>query len=223
MEPDRDARREMREDGLSLTITSLAAVVTAWSAFQASTWSGVQMFALANAARLRDLSTQLRLEGDQQLHVDVDLFIAYAGALVDHRDAFAAFLRDRFPPRLRVATDAWLDTHPLESTSAPAHPLAMPEYRIEATERASAAQKASDDASDQAARANHAGDLYVLATVLLATIITVSSLGSRRIRRGSARTGARSSRIPPLRRFVRCSFRSWQNREPFWLVSRRRR
>ncbi len=38
----------------------------------------------------------------------------------------------------------------------------------------------------------------------------------RRIRRGSARTGARSSRIRPLRPFVRGSFRPWQNREPFW-------
>jgi hypothetical protein len=187
MEPDRDARREMREDGLSLTITSLAAVATAWSAFQASTWSGVQTFALANAARLRELSTQLRLEGDQQMHVDADLFIAYAGALVEHRDAFATFLRARFPPRLQVATDEWLDTHPLEATSAPAHPLAMPEYRVEAMERANVAQKASDEASDHAARANHAADLYVLATVLLATIITMSSLGSRLSTRSARR------------------------------------
>lgn len=177
----------MREDGLSLTITSLAAVVTAWSAFQASTWSGVQTFALANAARLRELSTQLRLEGDQQMHVDADLFIAYAGALVEHRDAFATFLRARFPPRLQVATDKWLDTHPLEATSAPGHPLAMPEYRVEALERASAVQKASDDASEQAGHANHVADLYVLATVLLATIITVSSLGSRLSTRGARR------------------------------------
>ncbi len=87
-----------------------------------------------------------------------------------------------------MATDAWLATRPLESASAPPdHPLAMPEYRVEAMERADLAQKASDDASDQAAHANHIGDLYVLATVLLATIITVSSLGSRLSTRGARR------------------------------------
>ncbi len=174
--PPKDAAA--REQTFSLEITSLAAVATAWSAFQASTWSGVQTFALADSARLRQQSTEARLEGDQQMHLDADLFVAYAGALVEHREDFATFLRDRFPPRLKVATAAWLDKHPLESPSAPPHPLAMPEYRVEATERAAAVQKQADVASAQAATANHNGDLYVLTTVLLALVITVSSLGA---------------------------------------------
>ncbi len=176
-----------REENLSLTITSLAAVATAWSAFQASTWSGVQTFALASSARSRELSTQAHLEGDQQAHMDADLFIAYAEARVEHREAFASFLYDRFPPRLRVATAAWLETHPFESAGAPAHPLAMPEYRVEATERGVASQTESDQALAQAAAANHKADLYVLTTVVLATVITVSSLGSRLTRRSGRR------------------------------------
>ena len=98
---------------------------------------------------------------------------------MEHRDAFATFLFDRFPPRLRVATAAWLETHPLQSHSAPPHPFAMAEYRVEATERANAAQKAADADAARAAVAHHNSDLYVLATVLLATVITVSALGSR--------------------------------------------
>ena len=45
--PPKDAAA--REQTFSLEITSLAAVATAWSAFQASTWSGVQTFALADS------------------------------------------------------------------------------------------------------------------------------------------------------------------------------
>ncbi len=104
--------------------------------------------------------------GDQQGHLDADLFVAYLGALVAHHEAFATFLYDRFPPRLKVATAAWLDTHPLESRSAPPHPFAMQEYRVEATERATTEEKEAGAAdSSAAAPANHNGDLYVLATV----------------------------------------------------------
>ena len=102
--------------------------------------------------------------------MDADLFVAYLGALVDHHEAFATFLRDRFPPRLQVATTAWLGTHPLESSSAPPHPLAMPEYQVDATERANAEARSADAAEARAAVANHNGDLYVLTTVLLATV-----------------------------------------------------
>jgi hypothetical protein len=167
------------EELLSLGITSLAAVVTAWSAFQASTWSGVQTFALASAAHERELSTQARLEGDLQMHLDADLFVAYAEARVEHRDASATFLHDRFPPRLKVATDAWLERHPFDSASAPPHPLAMPEYHVDASAHAVEAQEHAYAEEARAALANHNSDLYVLATVLLATVITVSSLGAR--------------------------------------------
>ena len=176
VQPDRSAARD---EAISLSITSLAAVATAWSAFQASTWGGTQTFALASSARWRQLSTESRLEGDQQKHLDADLFVAYAGALVEHRDVFATFLRERFPPRLQVATTAWLETKPLESHTAPPHPFAMPEYHVEAIDRAAAQQASADAAAAQAATANHNGDLYVLATVLLATVITVSALGSK--------------------------------------------
>jgi hypothetical protein len=177
-----------RAENAALAITSLAAVATAWSAFQASTWSGNQMFELATAARARQQSTQARLEGDQQGHLDADLFVAYLGALVEHHEAFATFLYDRFPPRLKVATAAWLDTHPLESRSAPPHPFAMQEYRVEATERATTEEKEAGAADARATAANHNGDLYVLATVLLATVITVSSIASRLTERRGRRT-----------------------------------
>src|SRR5262245_20150523 len=121
-----DQKRDAREEMASLAITSAAAVVTAWAAFQAKTWSSEQTFALARAAAFRQQATRAQLEGYQLVHVDADLFVAYSTALVQKQEDLAAFLRARFPPRLEKATEAWLATDPFHSASAPSHPLAMP-------------------------------------------------------------------------------------------------
>ncbi|MGZ3456848.1 MAG: hypothetical protein ACXVEF_44995, partial [Polyangiales bacterium] len=75
----RNHERE-RQETASVAATSIAAVATAWSAFQAALWSGRQTFALARASKARELSTQARSEGDQQAALDANLFVAYSGA-----------------------------------------------------------------------------------------------------------------------------------------------
>lgn len=186
-EHERGREREEREETLSVVMTSMAAVATAWSAFEAAIWSGRQTFALADATKLRQLSSEARLEGDQQQAFDASMFIAYAGAYADGNETFSQFLYQRFPPRLKTATDAWLATKPLESKDAPPHPLMMAEYKIEAHERALVLGKEADDALVVGGRANRTSDIYVLGTVLLATIILLASLGPRLRRRNPRR------------------------------------
>lgn len=83
--------------------------------------------------------------------------------------------------------DAWLATKPLESKDAPPHPLVMPEYRVEAHERAATLGQQADDAIDEGRIANKRSDTYVLGTVLFATIILLASLGARLRRRHARR------------------------------------
>jgi hypothetical protein len=165
-------------------MTSLAALATAWAAFQAATWSGRQTFALVRAVNLRTQATQAQLEGDQLMHLDADLFVAYSGAVAQHQNDFAAFLRARFPPRLEKAVQAWLATHPMDSPSAPRHPFVMPEYRVDRFDQAKALNDAAGAAMHEGARANRTSDSYTLETVLLATIVLVAGVGLRaRMRR----------------------------------------
>lgn len=178
-----DRERQDREETLSVAMSSLAAVATAWSAFQAATWSGRQTFALAEAAKQRQLSTEARLEGDQYLHFDASMFIAYADAYASGNDRFAKFLYERFPPRLKKAMDAWLATKPLTSKDAPPHPFVMAEYQNEAHQRALTLGKEADDAVAAGSAANRTSDTYVLDTVVFATIILLASLGVRLRRR----------------------------------------
>jgi hypothetical protein len=168
-----------RLETISVFVTSLAACLTAWSAFQAATWSGRQTFAIALANKTRQLAAEARLEGDQQRHLDADLWVAWAGAHADHRDAFAAFLYERFPPRLKKGMDAWLATKPDTSKEAPPHPFVMKEYELEAHDRAAALGNDADAAIETAQVANVRSDTYVLGTVVFATTILLASLGPR--------------------------------------------
>jgi hypothetical protein len=176
-----------RIETLAVVATSVAAVITAWSAFQAATWSGRQTFALAHATKTQQLAAEARLEGDQQMHLDANLFVAWAEAYADKRQTFATFLYDRFPPRLKTATDAWIATHPLESRDAPLHPFVMPEYRVEAHQKAAALAREAGEAIDSAQLANTRSDTYVLGTVVFATIILLASLGPRLHHRSTQR------------------------------------
>jgi hypothetical protein len=168
-----------RDETLMAVTTSVAAVATAWAAFQATTWDGRCAFALVRADRQRELSTEARLEGDQQIAVDVNLFVEWAVAYADGRQERAAFLHDRFPPQLRHPLDAWLATRPRENREAPPHPFAMSEYRIEPHERALALSRDADTSIAERQQANRISDTYLLHTVILATVILLVSLSVR--------------------------------------------
>lgn len=167
------------EEKVSVVTSSFAAVATAWAAFQAATWSSKQTFLLAHAFRQRALSTEARLEGDQQVHIDADLFIAWGSAYAEDKITLAQVLYDRFPPRLKVATDAWLATKPLTTKNAAPHPFAMPQYQLEAHQRALALGREADGAIERGRDANLTADTYVFGTVFLALIILLASLSTR--------------------------------------------
>jgi hypothetical protein len=181
----RERRRERheiereREETTSIVATSVAAVATAWTAFQASTWSGMQTFSLAQSNKARQLSVEARLEGDDQRQLDTSLFITYVGAYANGNQAFAQFLIDRFPPRLRKATDAWLATHPLTSREAPPYPMAMREYQVDAYQRAADLAEEADGALARSEVAHRVSDVYVLGTVVFAMIVLLAGLGLR--------------------------------------------
>jgi hypothetical protein len=168
-----------RDETLAVATTSVAAVATAWAAFEATVWDGRCTFALVHADRQRQLSTEARLEGDQQVAVDVNLFVSWAAAFSGGNQQLADFLESRLPARLKAPLDAWLATKPRMNKEAPPHPFAMPEYRVDAHERALALGKQADESIAEGQRANKISDTYVLFTVVFASIILLSSLAAR--------------------------------------------
>ena len=117
----------------------------------------------------------------------MDLFIAYLQARVEHHDDWADFLHSRFPRRLETATDAWLTTQPFTKPSAPLHPFAMPEYRVDSADVAAKAQEQADRSMAEGLNANRNADFYVLGAMLLSTTIVMTGLGAGLKSRGAQR------------------------------------
>lgn len=163
----------------AVLLMALTAVLTAWSAFEASKWGGVMSidFSAANAARTESVrSSDL---ANRQVAIDVELFSNFANAFFAGDEAEMMFYRQRFPDRLAVAVDAWLATDPVNSADAPGTPFEMKEYVVEASEEADRLQREADQMSADARDANQTGDNYTITSVAFATVILLAALSSK--------------------------------------------
>jgi len=152
-------------------LLALASVVTSWSGYQASLWSGIQSTNYNQANALRVESTRESTQAGQQVGLDIALFMAWVNAKALNNDRLAEFYNQRFRPEFRQAFDVWLATHPLTNPQAPSTPFDLPGYRTEHAHRARDLESQSKSLFEAGHRANHVADAYVLGTVLLATVL----------------------------------------------------
>lgn len=181
---------------IATIIMALAAIATAWCAFQATKWSGIQAieFSSANGARVE--STRADGLANTQRSVDVGVFTSWLDAVAAEIESgtippvsetgyqpqegtLSAFYYERMRPEFRVALDAWLETDPLNDPDAPATPFQMAEYRQEAAIEADVLLDESADHRQAALDANQNGDNYVLTTVGFALVIFFGGVSSK--------------------------------------------
>jgi hypothetical protein len=181
---------------IATIIMALAAIATAWCAFQATKWSGIQAIEFSNANAARVESTRADNLANTQRSVDVNVFTSWLDAVAGEIDAgviepvseagytpqegtLSAFYYERMRDEFRPALDAWLATDPLNDPAAPSTPFAMGEYQLAAAQEADdfLTQAATDrqDALD----ANQNGDNYVLTTVGFALVIFFGGVSSK--------------------------------------------
>lgn len=171
--------RTSREELAVVIITSIAALATAWCAYEATVWSGIQTFRLAEANDLRRRSVEARLEGTQVVALDVQQFIAWIEARQRGEAQLTSFFFDRFRPELARATTEWLESNPFENESAEPHPFELESYQVADFHRAHALEQRATRVHREAHAANHHADLYMLATVLLAMVLFVVASGPK--------------------------------------------
>jgi hypothetical protein len=152
-------------------LLALSSVVTSWSGYQASLWSGIQSTNYNQANALRVESARESTQAGQQVGLDVALFMAWVNAKALSNDRLAEFYNQRFRPEFRQLFDAWLATNPLINPQAGSTPFDLPGYRTEHGQHARDLETQSKALFEAGHHANHIADTYVLGTVLLATVL----------------------------------------------------
>jgi len=185
---DKKESSDQRIQIVSAVLVSLVVITIAWSAYQSTLWSGIQTFRLTESSRAGQQVTMLNLQQGQVMTTNVVTFTQYINALMSHNQKLSNFYLERFSPEFKVAVEAWLATNPLENTTAPLHPFAMPEYNKTFAQKAEQMSKLAESKLEEAQQANKNSDGYVLLTVIYAAVLfvgaTISSFSSRRLRIG---------------------------------------
>lgn len=192
-----DARLRGQLELVATILIAIATVLTAWSAFQSTKWSGLQANAYAAAGAKRTESAKAANRADTQISIDVTVFADWLGALSDELrldpdssmapngryepdpTMLSGVLFDRFRDEFKPAVRAWLDQDPLDNPDADATPFVVSEYRLAEDERAARLTTKADALSETARDANQRGDNYVLTTVLFAAVLFFAGISTK--------------------------------------------
>lgn len=164
-------------------ILAVVTILTAWSAFEATKWSGLMAIAFseANAARTEANRAAARVNAEQA--IDVGLFTDWVAAQSAGDTILAGFLEERFRDEFRPAFEAWIATRPLQTSGAPSTPFEMEEYALDEQARAEELNALADQRGQDARDANQTGDNYVLTTVLFASVLFFAGTSTKFQRR----------------------------------------
>ena len=190
-------RLDRRFELLEVIFLALAAILTAWSAFQSTKWGGVQADSYSRAGAARTESTRASARAGQLTAIDVDTFTAWVAAVsAEQRDGLdnglaadgsyepvaarqSGFLYARFRPEFKVAVDAWLAERPLANPDAPPTPFATPEYQVAEDAHAAELEQQADAFAATARSANQTGDNYVMLTIMFTLVLVFVGLATK--------------------------------------------
>ena len=170
---------------IAIVLLSVTAILTAWTGFQASKWSGAMSISFSQASTNRIEAARLESTANRKLSVQVALFTQWLEAYQSGDTELTEFLQARFPEPLATVFPAWLDARPLKDPDAPATPFDMETYVIPESVQAGAADRKADGKFAQALRNNQRGDNYTVLTIGFASVLFFAAL-SERMRRRSA-------------------------------------
>jgi len=157
-------------------VLALGTMASAWCAYQATLWNGVQTFRLAKSAEASRSGVQNSVAGMQIRAFDGTMFLQYLEAHTGAEVRLEEMLYRRFRPQMKIAVDAWLKTDPLLNPDSPLHPLQMPEYVIAEEVQARQLAEIEREQFSGAQEANRNSDNYVLLTVLFASVLFFSGV-----------------------------------------------
>jgi hypothetical protein len=185
--PNTDSQRNRRLETISTIILATATVLSSWCAFQASQWNGEQYFRIDDENIADNKRLQQEIIAVQRRAGETNFFMYYLEAMADKNVKRVAFLASKFPPHLKVATDKWLETDPLNNPDAPKSPFQMKEYIIPELEEAKQYALQAAEFKKQANEADRTSDNYLFLSIIISMALFFTGLSgitdSRRYQR----------------------------------------
>jgi hypothetical protein len=162
----------------SAVLLALAAIASAWSAYQANSWGGVQASAFAGANAARTESVRNSNTAMAQRQVDVATFIAFLQAYAARNQNLVDFYEARFRDEFKPAFQSWLSSVPSGSVP-PGTPFAESNYVLAAQEQADALLTEAQEQSAVAQSANQTGNNFVIVIVIMAMVLFFAGVGTK--------------------------------------------
>jgi len=162
----------------SVVLIAMATVATAWGAYQATRWSGVQSVNFVQANTSRSESIRAENLAAQQVGIDVNLFTDWVAARAADDDRLADFLANRFREEFRPAFEAWLEQPRIDGIPE-GTPFDRPEYILEKRVESQELEKQATEYFEEGKEANQTGDNYILVSVLFASVLFFAGVSTR--------------------------------------------
>jgi hypothetical protein len=179
MEGAKQARFERRFELAATVLLAMAAVATAWAAYQSARWHGEQAKAQSGSIAARVESTRAENVANRQGQIDVALFTQWVDAYARNETELEGFYRKRFRPEFQPAFQAWVATKPRRNPSAPLSPFAMPQYKLAATAKSDRLEARAAAFSTRVGLLIQRADNYALAGVLFAVSLFFAGISTR--------------------------------------------
>jgi hypothetical protein len=160
-------------------LLAIAAVATAWAAYQSARWHGEQAKGQSASIAARVESTRAASVANRQAQIDVALFTEWVDAYARDETELAGFYRKRFRAEFRPAFQAWVATRPRTNPEAPLSPFDMPQYKLAASAEADRLEAKAAAASASVGRFIQRADNYSLAVVLFAASLFFAGISTR--------------------------------------------
>lgn len=164
-------------------ILALATVVAAWSAYQATRWSGVQAKATRSAIEAKTDAAQATSIFAAQAQIDTQSWLTWLQQRADGNEDGAAFIEARFRDEFTPAFDAWLAQVP-EGEVPAGTPFDMDAYQPAAEAEAARLNEDAEAFAAESAEANQTGDNFVLTAVIMAAVLFFAGVGTKLKGRG---------------------------------------
>jgi hypothetical protein len=167
--------RDRRVELIAAVMLSIATVVTAWSAYQATRWSGEQAASYVTASARRTESVRASNRANAQILIDVDVYLDWLDAARTDDPELAADLESRMREEFKPAFEAWRASVPGEEIPE-GTPFTRPEYVLAEQEKAARLEAEASVEFNNGQEANQVSDNFVLAAVMLASVLFFAGL-----------------------------------------------